>query len=280
MEEVRVVRAAGGLVFRRSKSGILQVLLVHRPRYDDWTFPKGKLMDVEGYEEGAKREVEEETGFTVKLKSELSSVAYIDRKGQPKCVRYWAMEKQGGRFKPNVEVDAARWMPVPEALTRLTYDRDQSVLLELQNHVRRWEDPLLLLRHASAGKRGEWTKEDALRPLDGKGRRQAEKLVDLLDAFRIHRILTSPYLRCVQTVEPIAKVMGVDIETREELAEGAGAQARGLLEEVVGSDPLLCTHGDVIAELIGDREAKKGSVWVLKPGDGSFSPTKYLPPPA
>ena len=127
---------------------------------------------------------------------------------------------------------------------------------------------ILLVRHARAGKRGTYA-DDAIRPLDAKGHKQATRLAELLAARPIRRILSSRYTRCVQTVEPLAAALSLEIELREELAEGAPAPAvRNLLEELrdIDGDVALCTHGDVIAELIGyDRPAKKGSVWVLDP---------------
>ena len=119
--------AAGGVVWRK-KSGALEVLLVHRPKYDDWTLPKGKLDDGEGAEEAALREVEEETGFQVALGEELPATDYHDRFGRPKNVRYWVMDVLGGGFRPNREVDEVRWLPVDDAKAALTYARDRDVL--------------------------------------------------------------------------------------------------------------------------------------------------------
>jgi 8-oxo-dGTP diphosphatase len=137
---------------------------------------------------------------------------------------------------------------------------------------------ILLVRHARAGKRGTYA-DDTIRPLDTKGRKQATRLAALLAARPVRRILSSPYTRCVQTVEPLAAALNLGIELRDELAEGAPAAAvRELLEELRDTDgeACLCTHGDVIAELIGyDRPAKKGSVWVLDP-TRDFEPVEYV----
>jgi 8-oxo-dGTP diphosphatase len=140
--------------------------------------------------------------------------------------------------------------------------------------------PILLVRHGNAGSRSQW-KDDRARPLDKRGRRQARKLVDALRPYAPTRILTSPYVRCVQTVEPLGEHLGLPIEEREELAEGADPTAvRALLEEVRDETAALCTHGDVIFDLIGrDRVAKKGSTWVLEPHGGEFEPVTYIPPP-
>jgi 8-oxo-dGTP diphosphatase len=127
-----VVEAAGGVVWRRSPAGELEVLLVHRPRYDDWTVPKGKLGAGEDHAAAALREVEEETGLRCALGEELPSTSYIDRKGRPKRVRYWAMTPAGGDFTPTEEVDDIRWLPVDRAASTLTYPRDRAVLDALE----------------------------------------------------------------------------------------------------------------------------------------------------
>lgn len=131
-----VVRAAGGVVWRRGDHGDLEVVLVHRPRYDDWTLPKGKLEAGESYESAARREVEEETGLTCGLGPELDSVTYTDGKGRPKVVRYWAMEVEHERDRPpDDEVDHWQWVVASGALSILTYDRDQRVLRSLREVV-------------------------------------------------------------------------------------------------------------------------------------------------
>jgi 8-oxo-dGTP pyrophosphatase MutT (NUDIX family) len=123
-----VVEAAGGVVWRRSPTGVVEVLLVHRPRYDDWTVPKGKLDAGEDHAAAALREVEEETGLRCALGEELATTSYTDRKGRPKRVRYWAMTPVGGDFTPTDEVDEVRWVPVAAAAEQLTYRRDRAVL--------------------------------------------------------------------------------------------------------------------------------------------------------
>jgi 8-oxo-dGTP diphosphatase len=117
------VEAAGGIVTRDGR-----VALVHRPKYDDWTFPKGKLDPGEDFEQAALREVEEETGLRCRLGRELQSSRYTDAKGRPKLVRYWLMEPGSGEFRPNDEVDELRWAEPAEARDLLSYDRDREVL--------------------------------------------------------------------------------------------------------------------------------------------------------
>jgi 8-oxo-dGTP diphosphatase len=126
-----VVQAAGGVVWRRSPDGELEVLVVHRPKYDDWSFPKGKLTPGEDHLTAAVREVEEETGLELSVGPELGSTSYVDPQGRPKVVRYWAMAAVGGQFRPNREVDEVRWVRATEAPDLLSYDRDASLLASL-----------------------------------------------------------------------------------------------------------------------------------------------------
>jgi 8-oxo-dGTP diphosphatase len=122
------VRAAGGVVWRRRPSGELEVLLVHRPAYDDWSLPKGKADGEEPDEVAALREVEEETGLRCQLGPPLPATSYRDRQGRPKVVRYWAMHPVAGQAGGHHEVDAVRWLPIAEAIDALSYERDRAVL--------------------------------------------------------------------------------------------------------------------------------------------------------
>lgn len=128
MTEPRLVLAAGGLVWRRDAEGDLEVLVVHRPRYDDWSFPKGKCDPGETFEQTAEREVLEETGLSVAFGPELPEAHYTDHKGRPKRVRYWAMTVTGGSFIANDEVDEARWVSVEVARSLVSYAHDTDLL--------------------------------------------------------------------------------------------------------------------------------------------------------
>ena len=128
--EAAEVKPSGGVVWRRGERG-LEVALVHRPRYDDWSFPKGKLDAGEGWEEAALREVEEEVGLRCRLGHELPPTSYRDNKGRSKVVRYWMMEPLGGEFVPSDEVDEIRWLPASEAAKLLSYEHDRELLREV-----------------------------------------------------------------------------------------------------------------------------------------------------
>lgn len=125
------VRAAGGLVRRLGDDGTEEILIVHRPAYDDWSFPKGKLEPGEREEEAAIREVEEETGLRCRLDREIATTTYRDGRGRGKTVRYWLMTPIGGRLGAANEVDEVRFVPLAEARELLTYERDSGLLAAL-----------------------------------------------------------------------------------------------------------------------------------------------------
>jgi 8-oxo-dGTP diphosphatase len=284
-----VVRASGGLVLTGAGNGAPLVALVHRPRYDDWTFPKGKLLEGETDEAGALREVLEETGLSCRLGRDLGAIEYRDGEGRRKVVRYWAMRSVDGAFVPTEEVDELRWVPVEEAGPSLTYPHDRELL---ERFLRLGDAPVYLVRHAKAGARSAWTEADELRPLSKNGRRQAEALVRLLRGTSVERVVSSPYVRCVQTVRPLALDRGLPVETSDALAEGATLEAAmAVLNDLSTVPTVVCSHGDVIPAILehlevlggrleGPREWRKGSVWVAERQDGRFTRARYLPPSA
>lgn len=269
-EVAEVVRAAGGVVRRAGPDGE-EVLLVHRPRYDDWTFPKGKADPGETDEETAIREVEEETGYRCVLGQELPSTRYQDARGRPKVARYWTMRVESGDFERHDEVDEVKWARREDALRWLTYDRDHAVL-------RAVPPPILVIRHATAGHRRNWDADDELRPLDPRGVRQAAALVKQLAPFKLERIVSSPFVRCVQSVEPLAAARGLEVEAVEALAEGVdGQQVRSLLAGLHGTAAAACGHGPEIHPLFG--KTKKGATIVVEAANGTFAELGRLPPP-
>jgi 8-oxo-dGTP pyrophosphatase MutT (NUDIX family)/phosphohistidine phosphatase SixA len=281
------ILAAGGIV-RRVVDREIQIVLVHRPRYDDWSFPKGKLEDGESPLEAALREVREETGLWVRTGAELPPSSYVDHLGRSKTVRYWAMEPLDGTdLRPTGEVDEARWFDLSTARTALTYDRDRAVLDAALDAAA----PVYLVRHAKAGDRDAWSGDDRSRPLSKSGRRQAKGLVRLLSSRPIQRIVSSPALRCVDTVRPLAKQRGLPIEQRHELFEGVPLEGIiTLIDEAWSVPSVLCAHGDLIpaavehyegrgARIESERGWKKGSVWVLEREAGLIVRATYVPPP-
>ena len=283
------VRAAGGIVLR-DEGGGRSVALVHRPRYDDWSFPKGKLDVEEDEAAAALREVEEETGLRCRLGSSVGAVTYRDRRGRPKVVRYFLMDADGGTFAPNHEVDELRWVPVEDAARLLSYAHDRNLLRRVLAGVP--ASALYVVRHAKAGIRAAWSGPDAERPLTRRGRKQARRLVERFRGLEIERILSSPFVRCVQTVEPLAEARGLAVDAASELREGAGVDE--LLRALASLDDgptVVCGHGTEIESMIdrlerdgatieGARGIAKGSVWVLDRDGGRVVAAHYLPAPA
>lgn len=285
-----IVRAAGGLVVREEPDRTLLVAVVHRPRYDDWTFPKGKLQGGETDEQTALREVLEETGFGCELGRDLGTVQYRDREDRLKIVRYWVMTPDGSPFVANDEVDQIVWVPPGDAAARLSYQHDRDLLRTYLHGA--GSATVYLVRHAKAGTRADWTEDDELRPLTKAGRRQAEALVTAFRGLEVARVVSSPYIRCVQTVMPLALDRGLPVETSVALAEGARTEAAlDLLQELAATPAVVCSHGDVIPAVVlsladegvaieGERDWKKGATWVLERQDGRVVRASYLPPPA
>lgn len=273
--------AAGAVVWQLSPSGDVEVALVHRPRYDDWSLPKGKVDPGETEPVTAVREILEETGYESVLGRRLASVSYPLEYGTKK-VRYWAARTTGGGFSPNAEVDKLDWLPVADAMLRLQYPHDRKVL---RRFIRRPADTrtVLIVRHATAGRKARYKGDDRLRPLDMKGRAQAESLVGQLLAFGASDIYAASRTRCHQTMEPLAQELGVQIRdeptlTEEAYSADADAARKRVLKIAAKSNdetvPVICTQGKVIPGLISwwcDRSGirpdksrnRKGSMWVM-----------------
>jgi 8-oxo-dGTP pyrophosphatase MutT (NUDIX family)/phosphohistidine phosphatase SixA len=287
-----LVRAAGGLVVRHGGEG-LQVLLVHRPAYDDWSFPKGKLEVGELEPDAALREVEEETGLRCLLGRELGRTEYVDSSGRPKHARYWTMVAPAGEARPANEVDDLAWAGPAAAADRLSYEHDRALLARLGDAAGGESELVFLVRHAKAGNREKWEAPDELRPLSGPGRRQAQALVALFADARIAALVSSPYVRCVETLSPLATAAGLPVQEHGALAEGAPVSAALELARAVGAlGPVaLSTHGDVQqvavqslaaagVPLDGRLDFQKGSTWILEVRRGEVIAGRYVPPPA
>ena len=271
------IRAAGGAVLRAASDRRGEVLLVHRPGHRDWTLPKGKIERGESDEECALREVVEETGFECLLGPEIGETRYRERRGREKSVRYWIMTVRDGTFQPNSEVDEVRWVPLSSAARELSFPGDRAILDAIEPTLR---SLVLLVRHGRAGDRDEWTGDDRLRPLDKRGRRQADAMVAPLAGYALSRLVSSPYVRCVQTLEPLSARLGLPVEHDPAIAEGVPVQkARGLIDRLGPGPVVLCTHGDVVEALVGEGEPKKkGSTWLLARRNGAVEPVRYWPP--
>jgi 8-oxo-(d)GTP phosphatase len=286
-----IVHASGGLVFRPAPRGF-QLLVVHRPRYDDWSLPKGKDDPGESPEEAAVREVEEETGYRCRVVAPAGQVTYQTTLGQTKQVRFFAMRPVGfSGFAPNPEVDAVRWVDADTAHEVLSYEFDRALVADSDFDALARTGTAYLVRHAVAGSRSAWNGDDRLRPLSSKGERQAQAITRSLAPRGVERVLSSSYVRCIQTVEPLAAATGLTIEQHDALVEGAGPrEGIQLLTGLIGTTSVLSSHGDVIPnllehlvsqgmELLTPLEAKKGSTWVVDVEAGVHVRASYIPPP-
>ena len=262
------VLAAGALIWRLHR-GELQVLVIHRPRYDDWSFPKGKLDEDETLPECAVREIAEEVGLKIRLGVPLPITRYeVTKRNKSgpatriKEVWYWAAEIMEGPPRPDgEECDDARWVGTAQAQQMLTNPGDLEPLEELQRlHERRTlrTVPFVVLRHAKAKPRSSWSKSESERPLAATGKRQAKAVERLLVAWRPRQIHSSPWKRCAETIAPYVKKHRHRIKYRKPLTEKRANQSPGQtasrvrrsLEWVQPS--LVCTHRPVLPIVLGE----------------------------
>lgn len=280
----RIVYAAGAVLWRPGKAkGAIEIALIHRPRYDDWSLPKGKVDPGETAAVAAAREVCEETGQHAHLGRRLIMVSYPVEQGLKK-VYYWAARSLGGEFTAGNEVDKLIWLPVADAMTKLDYAQDRKVLRRFGKKPADTKT-VLVVRHGSAGSKSRFSGDDTQRPLDKKGRAQAEALVPQLLAFGADTVYAADRLRCHQTVQPLAEELGVVIHNERTLTEEAYAKnakrGRQRLLQIATRDgtPVICSQGKVIPDLIAwwcerdgvrsDRSRNhKGSTWVLSLSGG------------
>lgn len=285
--------AAGAVVARRRENGKPEYLLVHRPRYKDWTLPKGKLDKGETFIEAAIRETDEETGFRPLHPRLVGTIAYETANGNPKVVRWWVGQATQGTFEPNSEVDRIKWVTFKKGRERLTYRNDREVLDRAHDMYReRSAGVIYLVRHAWAGHRSDRSGNDWQRSLDKRGKKQRRAIRQLLQAHPITRIGASEYPRCIDTVRPLSKRLGIPVEFEPALVEGSHPDRMlNLIHELQEEAAVLCTHGDVIGNLVGrlfadgvpmDGEMTwtKGSIWELRTIAGRVVSGRYIPPPA
>jgi len=290
----RVVYAAGAVLWRPdsgSAKGALEIAVIHRPRYDVWSLPKGKVDPGETAPVAAVREVHEETGHRCVLGRRLTMISYPIDQGVKK-VHYWAARSTGGEFVPGNEVDDLVWLPIADAMKKLEYPQDRKVL---RRFLKQPADThtVLVVRHGTAGSKARFSGDDTKRPLDKKGRAQAEALVGQLLSFGATDVYAADRVRCQQTVEPLAAELGVPIHAEPSLTEEEYAKSpkRGRhrmlrIAEQKGT-PVICSQGKVIPDLItwwcerdGIRPDKsrnhKGSTWVLSLANGRLVAADHI----
>ena len=286
-----ITQAGGGLVFRFSSTGQPEVLVVHRPRYDDWSLPKGKNDPGETSRVSAVREVWEETGYRCRVIAPVGRHEYPALNGW-KQVDYYAMTPWSHTdFQPGSEVDEIRWVPVSDT-GLLTYAFDRGLVENADYPTLSATRTLFFVRHAAAGSRQRWTRPDHIRPLTAKGWRQSHALAERLAEEGVERLVSSHYVRCVQTLEPLSEILGIPVEEHPALTEGeGGGNTLRLLEELSRGNAALSSHGDVIPSTIfrlaeGGMElqdsiyhCRKGSIWVISMVEGVAVSARYEPPP-
>jgi 8-oxo-dGTP pyrophosphatase MutT (NUDIX family) len=299
-EPARTVRASGGAVWRRTAGGGLETALVHRPKYDDWSLPKGKPEPGEHSLETAVREVVEETGLSVVVGRRSVRTRYDvslrDGRAAPKEVDYWLM-RGSGDFVANDEVDELRWLSPDAAVDLVSHAHDRAVLADLARTDVPRTPTVLLLRHANAGDRADFDGPDALRPLDRRGRAQARRLAEVLPLFAPRALATAEPVRCRETMEPLSEALGIPVDPLPELGEehfdadpGAGLAAvqRLLADDGVAGPTVVCSQGGAIPSVLlalGLRwhgaagalwpPSAKGSVWALAGRAGALAADYY-----
>ncbi len=275
-DEIDVV-AAGTVPWRRAGDGI-DVLVVHRPRYDDWSLPKGKQHDGEPLTVTAVRETAEEAGVVTRLGGRLGTTGYRTADGSSKVVHHWAAEVLTDHgFTPNSETDERRWVRTKDAAALLSYPHDID-LVERLGSVGVPESTVLFVRHAKAGNRVNWEGDDDLRPLSGTGHAQADRLAEFLPRFGPERVVTAPPLRCTQTVEPLVSTLGREPTVEPLMGEhgywedpDAGRERFRELASVPGVT-VVCSQGgvipDVVEALLVAERHRGGRGTVAVPEDG------------
>lgn len=260
------VLAAGAVCWRVGPSG-LEVLLVHRPRYNDWSWPKGKVDAGETLPEAAVREVAEETGYDIVLGLPMPHARYTVGRSLTKHVSYWAAEvtsRKPPRPDDPKEIDEAAWYSVAAARNRLTRFSDREQLDKLEHAhrtdaLRAW--PLIIVRHGKAFPRSKWHETEHVRPLLALGTRQAMALTGLLGAWDVRKIASSPWKRCVATVKPFSAATGISVKKISALSEQANAddpdRTVKALEKILGrgKPTAVCTHRPVLPTVLGTLAA-------------------------
>jgi len=279
---------AAGILCWREKGSEVEVLVVHREKYDDWGFPKGKQDPGELLPQTAVREVHEEAGIKVKLGRKLSVINYQVGSEQ-KEVHYWASKVKAKtakkqKFSPNEEIAKVDWIGANKALTLLSYGHDRQLLLtalELHSKKELETRALIVLRHAKATPRSDWKGEEAKRPLLPEGLAHAKSLPPLLAAYGPKVLITSPWKRCHDTISPYAKQSKKTLVERSQLTELSNKRrpvsTKKVVEHLLGvsKSGLICTHRPALPSVLeplaqsADQGLKAAILDAasLKPGD-------------
>ena len=270
------ILAAGAVLWRKGDKKKIEVLIIHRPKYDDWTFPKGKAEIGEPLIACAYREVLEETNIETAFGPYLGEVEYLTNDGKKK-VSFWSAKViKEKEFNSNAEVDQLKWVEVTKVKELLTLDTDRKILEQFLR-IELDTKPLILLRHAKAVTRDEWQGEDDDRPLDSYGQNQAKRLLAMYQVFNLEQIHSSDAVRCYDTVVAIAKGLSIKLEVTGKLSESTfkkdKEKAFDYAKELIKSNEsvLLCSHNPILPKML-NKLTKKSEVDAdegkLLPADG------------
>lgn len=298
------IMAAGAILYRVIEDEI-EIGLIHRPRYDDWSFPKGKIEFGESSLAAARREVIEETGYAAKFGPLIAEIQYL-AEGVPKRVKYWSAQaiSEAKPITDLQEVDKFEWHSLKSAKTKLTHEEDRKVLKLFKDIIPGIDQnsTLILLRHAKALKRVEWIGDDGDRPLDNRGQVQSEKFRVIYEAYEIDEIFSSDAYRCLETVKPLARDLGLTVGISSDISEYQYSRdkekplkfAKKFLKASKDSGTpktvLICSHNPVLPkilkELAGgmavdeiDRGLEPGDGWVLFHRDGKVRAISFIQAP-
>ena len=295
-EENLIIHAAGAVLWRYGAKKKIEVALIHRPRYDDWSLPKGKRDGSESMIACAYREVMEETGYESIFGPELGEVTYVVD-GISKIVKYWsAQASQAPSGKPDPhEVDQIEWLSPADARKKLSLDDDRSVIdffLEFGTGT----TALVLLRHAKAVKREDWDGDDGDRPLAHLGQLQAKRMLTNYLPYAIDQVHSSDAMRCIETIEPMTHSLHMDPIFSSDLSEyrfskdkeAALDYAQDLMDS--GKRTIICSHNPILPKLLKkligkknfenlDQELKPAEAWVLHHRDGEIIAIDWIQAP-
>ena len=270
------ISAAGAVVWRKHKDNFTEVAIIHRPKYDDWSFPKGKIEVGESLIACAHREVLEETNLQTEFGPHLGQVEYFTPDGLKK-VTYWSAKVIGEKpFRTNTEVDQLKWIPITKVIAVLTNETDKEIFDKFVK-VKFNSKPFILLRHAKAITRDEWQGEDDDRPLSSSGQNQAMRLLSTYQVFNIDQIHSSDAVRCYDTVKSMAKGLDIKLEVSSKLSENTykkdKEKAFDYVSELIKEDKsiLICSHNPILPKML-NKLTKKSEIEAdedkLSPADG------------
>jgi 8-oxo-dGTP diphosphatase len=257
-----LIQAAGAVLWRKSDKSKIEIAIIHRPRYDDWSLPKGKVESGESHISAGYREIQEETGYESTFGPEIGSVVY-KLEGAPKEVRYWSAAATVKTGNPNPqEVDEVLWLEPSKAKEKLT-NKDDRAIVDFFLEFGADTFPIILLRHAKALKRTEWDGDDGDRPLEHRGQLQAKRLLPIYLPYGVSEVHTSDALRCIETIDLMARLIEKTPIFASDLSEYGFAKDKDAPLDYVqnlmdrGIPAIVCSHNPIIPKLVKKLVGKK-----------------------